>query len=369
MLSPLIGHQQVLRELRALAASADPPHALLFAGPEGTGRALIALEYAKFVNCERAVPPAGASLFGDALAPASADSVPCNACRACRLINEGSHPDVVILAPGETLCRPRPGETSHERHPTSRDIRICQVRGVIDLVSRFPFEARSRMIIIDPAERFGRDAAHTILKTLEEPAGHTVFALITAAPESIIETILSRCRRIDVHPVPRAEIEEGLLARGIAPDLAAEAASAARGRPGRALAFAREPDLMGVRKRLLERCERIATATTAERMKYAEEINERWRRDRASVLNELDAWEAFWEERLRAAAHVRAPGPAGEIAVADVRGAATALRALQRARDDLQAQVMVRAAIELMLLSFPRRTLAAPVQEDTPAHA
>jgi len=366
--SGLIGHLGILRELRALAESADPPHALLFAGPEGTGRGLLALEYAKLLNCERAVPPAGASLFGDALPPA-ATGIPCNECRPCRHINEGTHPDIITLAPGDTLCRPRAGETSHERHPLSRDIRICQVRGVIDLVSRYPFEARTRMILIDPAERFGRDAAHTILKTLEEPPGHTVFALISAAPEAIIETILSRCRRIEVHTVARAEIEAGLVERGVAPALAAEAAAASRGRPGRALAFANEPDLMGVRKRLLERCERMATATSAERFRYSEEMAERWRRDRATVLNEIDAWEAFWEDRLRAAARVPGEGPAAAVARTDVIGATDALRAVQRARDDLQAQVMARAAIDLMLLSFPRSTLVGPAQEDTASHA
>ena len=101
-MSGLIGHQGILRELRALAASADPPHALLFAGPEGTGRTLLALEYAKLLNCERAAPTAGASLFGDALPPAAA-SIPCNECRPCRHINEGTHPDIITVAPGDTL--------------------------------------------------------------------------------------------------------------------------------------------------------------------------------------------------------------------------------------------------------------------------
>jgi len=368
-MTALIGHQAILRDLRALAAGADPPHAILFAGPEGTGRGLLALEYAKLLNCERAAPTAGASLFGDALPPADPASLPCNACRPCRQIDEGAHPDVITVSPGEALCRPRPGETSHDRHPNSRDIRICQVRGIIDLVSRYPFEARTRMVILDPAERLGRDAAHTILKTLEEPPGHTTFALISAAPEAMLETIISRCRRIDVHTVARAEIEAGLRERGIAPDLAAEAAAASRGRPGRALAFAREPDLMATRHRLLARCETIAIATAGDRIKYAGELGERWQRDRGSVLNELDVWESFWEARLRDAAGVRGEGPAATVARMDVLGATAALRAVQRARDDLQAQVMTRAAIELMLLSFPRRTLRGPVQEDTAAHA
>jgi DNA polymerase-3 subunit delta' len=287
--------------------------------------------------------------------------VACGVCRPCRLIGEGVHPDVITLAPGDTLCKPRPNESGHEKHPQSRDIRICQVRGLIELVARYPFEARYRAILIDPADRLGRDAAHTTLKTLEEPPGHTVFALISAAPEAIIETVLSRCRRIDVRPVPRTEIEQGLLARGIDPAIAARAAAESHGRPGRALAFAAHPDLMDDRGRLLERCERIAAARTSERFKYAEDLAERWRRDRSLVASELEAWEAFWEGRLRWAA--------GGDDGGGVSGALESLKAVTRARADLQAQVMARAAIELMLLAFPRVTLIPVPEEETAAHA
>ena len=120
------------------------------------------------------------------------------------------------MAPGDSLCRPRQNESSHDKHPLSRDIRICQVRGIIDLAARYPFEAKYRMVIIDPADRLAREAAHTSLKTLEEPPGHTVFALITAAPEAIIETIISRCRRINVGAVARGEVDLDAFSIGVA---------------------------------------------------------------------------------------------------------------------------------------------------------
>jgi DNA polymerase-3 subunit delta' len=357
----LIGQDDIVRELRSLAQSPEPPHALLFAGPEGTGRAALALTYAKLLNCEGPGAKAqdSAPMFElPADDSPSGPSTPCGVCRPCRLIDEGTHPDVIRLGPGDTLCRPRDGE-SHAKHPDSRDIRICQVRGLIDAVSRYPFEARYRTIIIDPADRLAREASNTILKTLEEPPGHTILALISAAPDAIIETILSRCRRIDVRTVPRPVIEAALVARGTEPAIAARAAEASRGRPGRALAFAASPDLMGDRARLLDRCAKVAAARTTERFRYAADLAERFRRDRAQVGAELDIWEAFWEERLRAS-------------VADRQaslGALEALRAVGRARENLQTQVIARAAFELMLLSFPRVTLVIAPQEETPAHA
>jgi DNA polymerase III subunit delta' len=338
----LIGHEDIIRELRSLAASEEPPHALLLAGPEGTGRTGLARLYAKLLNCT------------------SQDALPCGVCRNCHLIDEGTHPDVIRLGPGDVLCRPRDGE-SHPKHPDSRDIRICQVRGLIDLVARYPFEANYRTIIIDPADRLGREAAHTLLKTLEEPPGHTILVLITAAPESIIETILSRCRRIDVRTVPRPVIEAALVARGIEPAVANRAAEASRGMPGKALEFAKSPDLMGDRARLLERCAQLAAGRTTERFKYAGDLAERFRSDRNKAGAELDIWESFWEERLRATAEVGDRQQTAQCLVA--------MKAIVQAREDLQTQVIPRAALELMMLSFPRVRLDVTTEEVSAAHA
>ena len=367
---PLIGHQGILRELASLASGDDPPHALLFAGPEGSGRTTLALEYAKLLNCERLHPPvtAGASLFGDEVrselaARNSQLATPCGECRPCRLIEEGAHPDIIHVGPGDTLCRPRDGE-SHAKHPDSRDIRICQIRGVIDLVARYPFEARYRMVIIEPADRLYRDgtATHTVLKTLEEPPGHTIFCLVTAAPAELRETILSRCRRIDVPPVPRAEIEAGLVERGIEPGLAGRVAEESRGRPARAILVAARPDELSLRGRLLEGVARIAAQSTAERFKEANSLAERFRKERGPVLAELEVWEAFWEERLRT-------GSASGASKETLSGYLEALNAIKQVREDLMANVIARTAFELMLLSFPRVTLNVSPEEEPLAHA
>ena len=367
-MSSFIGHQGILRELAALAGSDDPPHALLFVGPEGSGRTALALEYARLLNCESLNPPvtAVASLFGEeALSQLGTrkSGLACGECRPCRLIAEGAHPDVIHLGPGDTLCRPRDGE-SHPKHADSRDIRICQVRGVIDLASRYPFEARYRMIVIEPAERLYRDgqATHTLLKTLEEPPGHTVFCLVTSAPAELRETIVSRCRRIDVGPVPRAEIEAGLLDRGVEPSLAALAAEESRGRPARAMVVAANPDEMNLRGRRLEHIARIASESTGGRFREANSLAERFRKDRGPVLAEVEVWESFWEARLR-------DGSASGASKEELAASLEALNAIREVRENLMANVNPRTAFELMLLSFPRVTLAVSPEEEPVAHA
>ncbi len=329
-MAEIIGHEGLRRALRAIAAMEEPPHALLFSGPARTGRTLLALELAGLLNCET---------------PALEDR-PCNECRACRLIADRNHPDVLHLEPGDSFCR---GGGGHQPHPGSRDIRICQVRGLIESVSRYPFEGRFRVIIIEPADRMGLEAANTLLKTLEEPPPATVLALITAAPENLLETIRSRCRTLTVSLVADEAVAAGLRDRGFPEELAARAAAESRRRPADALAFAEQPDLMDDRGRLLDRCAELAGARAAERMTYAGDLAERWRRDRELVLTELDVWETFWEERLRK----------GVGAEEDARDALDALQAVAEARSDLEAQVVARMALELMLLRFPAVTLAA----------
>lgn len=336
----MIGHDAILRELRSLALQPLPAHAVLLAGPEHTGRTPLAREYARLLNCQ--------ARQGGAMPGFDPPPIPCGECRHCRLIGDGAHPDVVHLSPGDALCRPRSGESGHPPHPDSRDIRICQVRGTIELVARYPFEAPYRVVVVDPAERMTPDAANTLLKTLEEPPSHSVFVLISAAPDQLLETILSRCRRIEVPTVPTATIEAGLVARGVDASLAHEAATSARGRPGLALTFAAKPDLMGDRQRLLQRCARIAAAGLSERFRYSQELRDRWRNDRASIFRELETWEAFWEQALAASA------PADRSAAA---GALAALKAVATAREHLLANVLPRTAFDAMLVAFPRRRL------------
>jgi DNA polymerase-3 subunit delta' len=273
--------------------------------------------------------------------------LPCGECRPCRLIAAGNHADYVEIGIGDTLCRPRAGASDHS-HETTRNILICQVRGLIDLVSRFPLEAAVRVVVIEPAEKLTPDAQNALLKVLEEPPGRTAIVLITSAPQDLLETIVSRCRRVDVRPVPRTEIESALLVRGVEPGTAERAASQARGRPGIALTMAGQPDLLDDRERLLNRCAEFAAASLSRRFEHAQDLARRWRSDPQGVLKELGAWEEFWEIALRDGA---------ETGRADAVDSARALQAIAACRDDLLFNVIPQAALERMVLAFPRRTL------------
>ena len=191
----IVGHEKAIDVLRrAVEDEQRLSHAYLFAGPEQVGRATTARRFAQALNCT-----------GDG-------DRPCDECRACRLISEGKHPDVETLTIGG-IC----DEPEHKDHSkdSSQDIRICQVRRLQHIVSRAPFEARIRVIVVDPADALTTEAANAFLKTLEEPPDHVVLILVTSREEALLETVRSRCRRIAFGGASRDAIETALRERKI----------------------------------------------------------------------------------------------------------------------------------------------------------
>ena len=324
----IIGNTLVVETLQQMAKNGQVAHSILLAGPEKIGRTTIALQFAAMLNCE----------------DTESSKKPCEQCRTCRLIMNKNHPDVIHLVPGNVLCR---GEGGHESHPNSRDIRICQIRGVIETVSRYPFEAPWRVIIIEPAEHLGRESANALLKTLEEPPEHTVFILISATPHSLPETIVSRCRQVTCSLVNPKIIEQELLLRDIPPELASKATKAANKRPGEAIKFCHHPDLIETRNMKLENCKNIIAAGNTARFQYASELATNWRKDRTMVYEELEIWSSFWEENLLQTARTE------NLTHPTIHASLTGLKAVDNAKNNLDALVMPRLCLELMLLQFP----------------
>ena len=105
----------------------------------------------------------------------------CGVCDACSKIAGGIHPDVVTLI----------------REGAANIVPIESVRNqVIARIGLPPHEAATRVFIIEEATALAPPAANSLLKTLEEPPGRTVFVLCTTAPEQLLPTIRSRCQRV-----------------------------------------------------------------------------------------------------------------------------------------------------------------------------
>src|SRR5213080_4557621 len=202
---PLYGHEGIRHRLVGAIASGRLPQALLFEGPPGVGKQRLALWLAQALLCE------------------AGKGEPCGKCQPCKLVLNLSHPDVHWFVPLELskkggdadkqvelveealgeemaarrqqpLYEPASGLASHG---------IAAVRLLLRRLALTPALARRKVFVIGDADRLvpqtgAEAAANALLKALEEPPADATFILTTAAPESLLPTILSRVVRVRV---------------------------------------------------------------------------------------------------------------------------------------------------------------------------
>ncbi len=206
----LLLHDIARTQIDGLVAS--PGGSVLLHGPAGTGKRTAAVEIARRMNCE------GCSG---------------NSCRSCRLLATGAHPDVRMTQPD-----------------AMGKIGIDAVHELEHTLGFQQYGSRSRRVLIITRGHTMTDAAqNALLKLLEEPpVGSTV--IITAnGTQSLLETIVSRCRPIYIAPMGEAVIRDHLVREhGVPPALAADLAAASDGAVGTAIRLSGNPEVLDERR-------------------------------------------------------------------------------------------------------------------------
>ena len=153
---------------QSLAGRSQQAHAYLLHGPAGSGKRALAEHFAAFLLCKSPL-----------------EQQPCGQCSACKLYAADTHPDLARLQPEEE----------------GKGILIASVRELVAKILQTSQQGGRKVIIVEPAEAMTTGSANALLKSLEEPAGSTVFLLISHQFSFLLPTIKSRCV-LQVCPLP-----------------------------------------------------------------------------------------------------------------------------------------------------------------------
>ena len=220
----VIGQQEVIGQLIKDAQAGTVPHALLFCGPEGTGKLQTAIAFSRYLLCR----------------DKGTGTESCGTCPSCVKMDKLVHPDLHFVFPvinkSKTAGRSTISDDEigiwrefvlenryfgFEDWMNAIDVENKQARifvteseSITSKLSLKSVEGGYKIVIIWHAEKMKAECANSLLKLLEEPPAGTVFILVSDTPEQMLETIVSRTQRIEFKRIPIAEIEVSLTGPG-----------------------------------------------------------------------------------------------------------------------------------------------------------
>jgi DNA polymerase-3 subunit delta' len=264
----------------------------IFHGAAGMGKAKLAYELARTLNCQGDTPAV---------------------CARCRQFEAGAYPDLITVRP--------------EDKPS---ILIEQVRGLVQALSlSLYYRDGLRVVIIDEAHALTTEAQNALLKLIEEPPPDTLFILVTDQVESLLPTVRSRCVAIYFPRLAEHELVELLTKQhAMKPSDATPLAAAALGIPGDAVMLATDSTAAASRLELAETAKALPGESLFARLLTAKRLTD----SKADL------------PRLARLLHDRL--------LADVPASAGALQAVELFRRQLAAKVAPRVALERLMLEL-----------------
>ncbi|PIP49284.1 MAG: DNA polymerase III subunit delta' [Chloroflexi bacterium CG23_combo_of_CG06-09_8_20_14_all_45_10] len=325
----VIGQDKILALLGHSLKEDNIAHAYLLVGPRHVGKRTLALNLAQALNCDEPEPP-------------------CGQCHSCHRILEGKHADVTSLGLDSKV-----------------EIGIDDIRGLQRLANLPPYEGKCKVFIIDEAEYLSTEAANSLLKILEEPPPKVVWLLLAAEERRLLPTIISRCQRLELKPMPSEQIQQ-ILTDSYNVDLAKAKllARLCHGCPGWALSALADDDLLCQRSQKIDKLASLLTARLEQRFAYAQELALQFSQDRRSAMEVMETWLSWWHDlMLIKGGYKEAITNVDHEVVLEKQVNRMSLKEIKDftatlclTEEDISRNVNARLAFESLMLNMPRKT-------------
>ena len=256
----IIGHKTQWQFLKKIIENDRIPQAMIFTGIDSLGKKKVALEFIKFLNCQReshtqlpSLKTCVSSSQGIFTKNKDLKGEPCQSCLSCKLIEKGQHPDLILIT------------------PEKNEIQISQIRELQKALNLKPRLSDFKLVIIDDAQCLNSQSQNCLLKTLEEPKGNSLLILITSNLESLFETIRSRCQILKFYPVSLQELEENFKTQVPLAQLQ-KIFLVSQGKPGRFLDFLKNSQKFLEEFKIFEEIEKLLESDLPEKFSFSREF-------------------------------------------------------------------------------------------------
>src|SRR3990172_4904854 len=339
-----VGQNSVVELLQRGLRQGRVSHAYLLVGPQHVGKMTLALDLARGVNCD-------------------SDTPPCGECRSCLRIADGKHADVRVLSLDAVTLT----ETAKGKRRT--ELGIDDIKDVQGLAALPPFEGKTKVFIVDGAERLSTEAANCLLKTLEEPPPHVLFILLSAHENLVLPTVISRCQRLELRPLSTNATRQLLMDRyGMAETRAGLLARVSSGCLGWAVTAMAGEDHLEHRSKSLNTLMEITSTDYAERLGLAQEWAGRFEKSREDIESLLSLWLGWWRDLML----VKSGCPAGvtnvdyqaelerQAGLFPTQEVARLASVVRQTMERMALNANPRLALEFLMLSIPKKGRATP---------
>lgn len=352
----ILGNQKNIEHLSEAFDRGKLSHAYIINGPKGSGKKTLVNFISAGILCERmqSDSPEGQqdlfSMFGmSAPKKRTLADGPCGECSACAKTESDNHPDIIRL------------KREKEKLISVKDIRTQ----IISDMAVKPYYGTYKIYIIDDAQLMNENAQNALLKTIEEPPEYGIIFLLTDNADALLDTIRSRCIRLDMDRLPAEVIADQLVRKYSIKRSAAESYAAfAGGNLGQAAHLAEDGEESEYVNSIIALLKKLARMNAADIFdeavrigktdaSYALEIMQMWFRDMMIIKAEGDsvsAGELYFPSQMGTL-----KGYADRVSY---EGTDQIFRSVDTARERLACNVKAEAALENLLLAV-RKSLRA----------